>query len=85
MAHLGDPVVDKRGKTIGKVTSCAVDSDGFLTGQAILERKYAKIGTPIMIFQNAPDTAGKPPAKLKLGDKVSIPNGATVITRFLKR
>jgi glycine hydroxymethyltransferase len=85
MAHLGDPVIDKRGKTIGIVTSCAVDSEGFLTGQAYLERKYAKIGTPIMIFQNAPETAGKPPANLQTGDKVSIPNGATIISRFLKR
>jgi glycine hydroxymethyltransferase len=85
MAHQGDPVADKRGKIIGSVTSCAVDSDGYLTGQAILEQKYAKIGTPIMIFQNAPEHAGKPLAELKLGDKVSIPNGATVLTRFLKR
>jgi len=85
MAHLGDPVIDKRGKTIGFVTSCAVDSEGFLTGQAYLEEKYAKIGTPIMIFQNAPDTAGIPPANLKTGDKVSIPNGATIISRFFKQ
>jgi glycine hydroxymethyltransferase len=85
MAHLGDPVVDKRGKTIGFVTSCAVDSEGFLTGQAYVEKKYVKIKTPIMIFQNAPEKAGKPPAKLRTGDKVSIPNGATIISRFMKR
>jgi glycine hydroxymethyltransferase len=85
IAHLGDPVVDKRGKTIGFVTSCAIDSEGFLTGQAYLEEKYAKIGTPIMIFQNAPDTAGIPPANLKTGDRVSIPNGATIISRFIKQ
>ena len=34
MAHLGDPVVDKRGRVVGNVTSCAVDEEGFLTGQA---------------------------------------------------
>jgi len=33
MAHLGDPVVDKRGRVIGFVTSCAVDKEGFLTGR----------------------------------------------------
>ena len=37
MAHLGDPVLDKKGRTIGVVTSCAVDSEGFLTGQAYLK------------------------------------------------
>jgi glycine hydroxymethyltransferase len=85
IAQLGDPVISKRGKTIGFVTSCAVDSKGFLTGQAFVKQKYAKINTPIMIFQNAPEKTGKPPATLKTGDKVSIPNGATVISRFMKR
>ncbi len=42
MAHLGDPVIDKRGKTIGYVTSCAVDKDGFLTGQAYIDLKYPR-------------------------------------------
>ena len=28
MAHLGDPVLDRRGKVIGTVTSCAVDAEG---------------------------------------------------------
>ena len=40
MAHNGDPVVDKKGKVIGVVTSCAVDSEGFLTGQALVERSH---------------------------------------------
>jgi glycine hydroxymethyltransferase len=31
MAHNGDPVVDKDGKSIGWVTSCAVDAERFLT------------------------------------------------------
>jgi glycine cleavage system aminomethyltransferase T len=36
MAHSGDPVIDKRGRVVGWVTSCAVDSDGYLTGQAFM-------------------------------------------------
>ncbi len=82
MAHLGDPVVDKRGRTIGVVTSCAVDSDGTLTGQAYLGLECSKVGTPICIFQSAPGKASKAPADLNVGDKVSIPTPATVITRF---
>ncbi|TET34298.1 MAG: glycine cleavage system aminomethyltransferase GcvT [Anaerolineales bacterium] len=82
MAHYGDPVVDKRGRTIGVVTSCAVDSDGFLTGQAYLDLKSSKVGTPVFIFQSAPKKASKAPADLSVGDKVSIPTPATVITRF---
>jgi glycine hydroxymethyltransferase len=82
MAHLGDPVVDKRGRVIGTVTSCAVDSEGFLTGQAFVEQKYTEVGTPIYIFQSAPKKAGKAPAELIPGDRVPIPTPARVVTRF---
>lgn len=84
MAHLGDPVLDKRGKTIGHVTSCAVDRYGSLTGQAFIESKYAKKDTPLYIFQSASSKADKAPAELKLGDKFSIPSMAVVLSRFPK-
>lgn len=84
MAHLGDPVLDKRGRTIGVVTSCAVDRDGYLTGQAFLEDKYLAEGTPILIFQSAPDQPGKPPAALRFGDRALIPTPAKVVRRFPK-
>jgi glycine hydroxymethyltransferase len=82
MAHYGDPVVDARGKVIGKVTSCAVDSEGYLLGQAYLERKYTEPGTPLAVFQSASDKAGKAPAALETGDRVAVPTPATVLTRF---
>ena len=82
MAHLGDPVVDKRGKTIGYVTSCAVDKDGHLTGQAYIDQKYTEVETPIFIFQSASDKPSKAPAELSIGDKTHLPNAALVVTRF---
>ena len=51
MAHNGDPVVNANGERIGFVTSCAIDKDRFLTGQAFIETAYAKEGTPIGIHQ----------------------------------
>jgi glycine hydroxymethyltransferase len=84
MAHNGDPVLDKRGRVIGWVTSCAVDSEGLLTGQAYLELKSAEEGTSIYIFQGAPDKAGKAPAELKVGEKATLPTPATVVSRFPK-
>ena len=84
MAHNGDPVVDKRGRTIGVVTSCAVDKAGYLTGQAFLEDKYLEEGTPILIFQSAPDKPGKAPAALRFGDRAAIPTPAKVVRRFPK-
>ena len=82
MAHLGDPVIDKRGKTIGYVTSCAIDKEGLLTGQAYIDLKYSDKDTPIFIFQGAPDKASKPPAELSPGDRTHIPNAALVLSRF---
>ena len=84
MAHLNDPVIDSKGRTIGVVTSCAIDSQGFLTGQAFIEIKYAVEGTPIEIFQSAAKSASKPPADLKAGDRVTLPTPATVVSRFPK-
>jgi glycine hydroxymethyltransferase len=84
MAHNGDPVVDRRGRVIGWVTSCAVDSDGFLTGQAFVDQKSAVEGTPIQIYQGAPKSVGKVPAEVLLGDRVTLPSPATVVSRFPK-
>jgi glycine hydroxymethyltransferase len=83
MAHNGDPVMDKRGWVIGWVTSCAVDSDGLLTGQAYVELKSSEPGSAVMIYQGAPDKSGKAPAELLLGDRATLPTLATVLSRFL--
>jgi glycine hydroxymethyltransferase len=57
---------------------------GFLTGQAYLELKSAEEGTPILIYQGAPGSAGKAPAELLLGDRLVLPTPATVVSRFPK-
>jgi glycine hydroxymethyltransferase len=84
MAHSGDPVLDKKGKVIGMVTSCAIDSDGFLTGQAFVDLKSASEETPVSIYQGAPRSTGKIPAELKTGDKVTLPTPAVILSRFPK-
>ncbi len=82
MAHQGDPIVDKRGKVIGAVTSCSADREGYLLGQAIVDMKFAEEGTPIFVFKSAPDEVSKAPANLIPGDRVSIPTTATILRRF---
>ncbi len=78
-----DYVVDKRGRVIGRVLSCAVDSDGTMTGQALVELKYAVEGTPIGIVAASKD--GKAAANLKVGDRLPVADGATVVSRFPKK
>jgi glycine hydroxymethyltransferase len=82
MAHHGDPVVDRRGRVIGRVTSCAVESEGYLLGQAHLENKYCEPGTPIGVFQGASDKPAAAPADLRPGDRTIVPTPATVLPRF---
>jgi glycine hydroxymethyltransferase len=84
MAHHGDAVLDKKGKVIGIVTSCAVDSEGYLTGQASLEMKSSQEGTPLFIYQGNPASTGKNPSELSVGDKVILPTPAVVVSRFPK-
>jgi len=83
MARLGDPVVDKSGRYIGRVTSCALGTDGFQVGLAYVERKYNRPGEQIGII---PLPARIPPAKpvdeLDLGDRLLLQQWATVLTRF---
>jgi glycine hydroxymethyltransferase len=82
MAHNGDPAVDPRGKVIGTVTSCAVDRDGYLLGQAYLQCRYAVEGTPIAVYQGATADPVKPVKRLRTGDRTPIPAPATVLSRF---
>jgi glycine hydroxymethyltransferase len=84
MAHNGDPILDKKGRVIGNVTSCAIDSEGYLTGQGFLDHKSSSEGTPISIYQGAPDTAGKSPAQMAVGDRIVLPAPAVVVSRFPK-
>jgi glycine hydroxymethyltransferase len=84
MAHNADPIIDRKGKTVGKVTSCAIDSEGFLTGLAYVDLKVAEEGTQFFIYQGAPKTTGKVPAELIAGDRITLPTAAVIISRFPK-
>jgi glycine hydroxymethyltransferase len=82
IAHLGDLVFNDKGKNIGFVTSCAIDKEGFLTGQACIENKYAVIDSPIFIFQKTSSQKSIDFSKLKEGDKITLPSKAMIINRF---
>jgi glycine hydroxymethyltransferase len=84
MAHNGDPIVDKKGKVIGWVTSCSLDTEGYLTGQAYVTLANAAEGTPLFIYQGTPKDAGVAPAEMTLKDKATLPGAAVVVSRFAK-
>ncbi len=76
---LGDPVVNRRGQEIGKVTSCSIDTEGYLVGLAIVEKRYNVPETPIAIF---PLRGKSLDEALLRRNRVQLPVGATVLTRF---
>jgi glycine hydroxymethyltransferase len=84
VAHPGDPVMEIHGKVIGWVTSCAIDSEGMLTGQAYVDQKFTGEGQQISIYQGSSKSTIEAPAELRLYDKTTLPSLAQVISRFPK-
>ncbi len=78
-----DPVVDVRGKVVGQVTSCAIDTEGYLLGQAYVRNTYTKSGTSLAILVT-PRRKPKSQDQLVMGDRVPLPVAIEVLTRFPK-
>jgi glycine hydroxymethyltransferase len=84
--ELGDPVLDRRGKVVGSVTSCAIDSDGYLLGQAYVPEDLSAPGSTLAIYQLGGGTrALRAPESISLGSRLPLPDTATVLTRFPSR
>ncbi|MFW5772806.1 MAG: hypothetical protein ACOCZH_05720, partial [Phototrophicaceae bacterium] len=83
--HQGDPLVDGKGRVVGIVTSCSIDSEGYQLGQAYVRHDYRAEDTPLAVFSGA--GRGKPvdPGSASLGGRVTVPDAVTVLSRFPKR
>jgi glycine hydroxymethyltransferase len=84
-AHQGDPIVDARGRVVGIVTSCSIDSEGYQLGQVYLKNEYRKVGTQLAVFPGSARAKAGNLASLKLGDKATMPEPVTILSRFPKR
>jgi glycine hydroxymethyltransferase len=84
MPKTGDPVIGARGQAIGWVTSAAVDVNGVILGLAYVNSRAARVGDAVGVF-NAPQKplVEKPnKAELAPGDRVALPDWATILSRF---
>ncbi len=79
--QIGDPVVNRKGQLIGHVTSCSIDTEGYLVGLAIVKRQYNVPGTEIAIFP----LGGKSLEGAAGADRAILPVAATVLPRFRER
>ncbi len=84
MPQQGDPVVDDKGKVVGFVTSCAIDTEGQQVGQAYVRHTYTAEGTQLAVLVS-PRREPKPRAQLTLGDRTQLPVAIVVLSRFPKR
>ena len=87
MPKTGDPVISKKGQAIGYVTSAAVDVDGVILGLVYIQSRYARPGDEIGVYALPPKPLVERPNKADLapGDKVSVPDTATLLPRFPDR
>jgi glycine hydroxymethyltransferase len=77
-----DPVVSLKGRVIGKVTSCSIDTEGQLVGQAFVKTSHSEPGTIVALFQTTRAWAGKPRDALEIGDRVQLHDRAVILRRF---
>jgi glycine hydroxymethyltransferase len=84
MPKTGDPVVNRKGRAIGWVTSAAVDVDGRILGLAYVESRAHRAGEEIGIFSlpAKPVLEKDNKADLAPGDQIQIPDAATLLLRF---
>jgi glycine hydroxymethyltransferase len=81
----GDPVVSLKGRVVGKITSCSIDTEGQLVGQVYLKRNHAQPGTTIAVFQSTQAWSSKPRHELEIGERVQLHDRAVILSRFMKR
>lgn len=92
-AHYGDPIVNTRGRVVGTVTSCNIDSEGHQLGQALMERGrvdtdpsgFRKPGTQLAVFASAGRAKQTNYAELAIGARAPVPQPLTILTRFPRR
>ena len=84
-AHFGDPIVNPRGRVVGKVTSCNIAGEGYQVGQALMERGFRKPGTQLALYAGASRARVTDLGQLSLSQRIKVPEPITLLTRFPRR
>jgi glycine hydroxymethyltransferase len=86
MVGLGDVIVNRKGRVVGTVTSCSIDSDGRLTGLGYVQEPNHGRGTRLGVYRlGGRNWETQPLESLKPGDRLQLPEDITVIERFLNK
>ena len=81
----GDLMVSLKGRVVGKVTSCSIDTEGHLVGQVHIKTDHAQPDTSVAVFQTSRAWTSKPREALRVGDQVQLHDRAVILSRFMER
>ncbi|MCX6028726.1 MAG: glycine cleavage system aminomethyltransferase GcvT [Chloroflexi bacterium] len=86
MVGQGDVIVNRKGKVVGAVTSCSIDTEGRLNGLAYVQEPNHLRDTRLGVYRLGSRNWGSQSLEnLKPGDRLELPEDITVIERFLNK
>jgi glycine hydroxymethyltransferase len=86
MLGQGDVVVNRKGRVVGAVTSCSLDTESRLMGLAHVLEPHHQRGTQLGVYRlGSRNWETQPLETLKPGDRLELPEDITVIERFLNK
>ena len=86
LLNQGDVIVNRRGRVVGQVTSCSINSEGRLVGLGFVQEPNHERDTRLGVYRMGKKTWETDPLEsLKFGDQIQLPEDITVVTRFLNK
>ncbi len=86
MLGQGDVIVNRKGRVVGVVTSCSIDTNGRLVGLGYVQEPHHQRNTRLGVYRlGSRNWETQPLETLKTGDRVELPEDITVIERFLNK
>ncbi len=80
--HQGDPIVDTKGRVIGIVTSCSIDSEGYQLGQAYVKSDFTRKDTALGVYSGSSRAKSVNLSEAGMGGKLPTAQPITILTRF---
>jgi glycine hydroxymethyltransferase len=86
MLGQGDVVVNPKGRVVGYVTSCSIDTNGRQTGLCFVQDPHWQRGTKLGVYRRGNrNWENRSLDQLQPGDRIQLPEGITIIERFLNK
>jgi glycine hydroxymethyltransferase len=86
MLGQSDVIVNAKGRVVGYVTSCSIDTNGRQTGLCFVQDPNWQRGTKLGVYRlGNRNWENRALDALQPGDRIQLPEGITIIERFLNK